>query len=80
MASHIDDHLDEAWKAISMARDFGLEEFTPAVLAALASAHIQLWHAERIRRYEQAQEEWQRKQRENTPPPPPLQFPGYGGF
>jgi hypothetical protein len=52
--------------------------------APMAMAYIMLWHAERIRKFEQAQEEWHHKQRENTPPPPPVMpYPGYpfpGGF
>lgn len=45
-----------------------------------ASLCIQLWYAQRIQKFEQAQEEWQRKQRENTPPPSMMPHPGYVGF
>jgi hypothetical protein len=79
MAPHIDDHLDEAWKLLAQLADADSYDMGMAY-SLKALAHIQLWHAERIRKFEQAQEEWHRKQRENTPPPPPMPHPGYVGF
>lgn len=74
------DRLEEASKLLSAAYDAG-EEYPPAVCAAMARAHIALWHAERIQRFEQAQEEWRRKQWEGAPPlPPAMPHPGYVGF
>jgi hypothetical protein len=69
------DHLDVAAGFLNSADD-------DANPAQIAMGYIMLWHAERIRKFEQAQEEWQRKQRENTPPPPPVMppYPGYVGF
>jgi hypothetical protein len=69
------DHLDVAEGFLNSANDH--ENPAP-----MAMAYIMLWHAKRIRKFEQAQEEWHRKQRENTPPIPPQMppYPGYVGF
>lgn len=75
------DHLDRAAELLDEAHLGGTQQLSPSGCALMASAHIQLWHAERIRKFEQAQEKWARRQRENTPPlPPVMPHPGYVGF
>lgn len=76
----MEDLIDRAERLLRTSGDDGSLE-THAAHCREAMACIQLWHAERIRKFEQAQEEWQRKQRENIPPPPPMPFPmPYQGF